>query len=523
MKRNKILLVIYTVTLSSHFFSQWSNVGIGGFTGDTTSYQDLKFHPITGEPHVIIRTVTGQARVWRYTGNQWLTYGANSFGLPDAKQCRLEVINDTLFSAITYAPNNSSRYITLNSLNATGWIGIPGNFGSDVRTFDLTEYQNKPMLAFADNGTNGVPQVITPNNSFSQPWANLPTTGLSDSARSIDLEVVNNEVYISYSRDTGNMRTIEVFKFDFQTSRWSRIGALDEIFVGGNIKKVDLAINPITNQPYIAFNTTPVTANDPTYCKYFDGNSWVDVGPSPVSLNVENPSLIFHPKTFEVYIAGEQTASAQRSILLRYATKGNTWRTVSESTMIGISAGYVSADFHPLTGEPYIAFQAGGNNQKTSVISFNCGSLQGDTITVGMNLSIDNINYENYQWFKDNEPLENTNDDTLMPSGQGDYHCVMIGINGCYTYSDTLTLSTTNVLNHNLQSRLNIYPNPSIDGVFRLKANDNIKNKQGQIYNSIGVEIKEIIINNGVIDLTAFNSGVYLLRVDNQVYKLIKN
>lgn len=89
------------------------------------------------------------------------------------------------------------------------------------------------------------------------------------------------------------------------------------------------------------------------------------------------------------------------------------------------------------------------------------------------------------------------------------------------SYSRTgVTDNTTNIADNKIINDILVYPNPSSDFIYINKNNEAI-NSEKLIYNSIGKVVYRGSEN--IIILSHLASGVYILRVENQIIKIIKN
>mgnify|MGYP000082505637 CR=1 FL=1 len=98
-------------------------------------------------------------------------------------------------------------------------------------------------------------------------------------------------------------------------------------------------------------------------------------------------------------------------------------------------------------------------------------------------------------------------------SGLNYYRLRQVDFDGNYEFSNITEVKSE-------LTRLSIYPNPVQEQL-------NIKNYTGtiRIFNAIGIQVKEIIINHQIeIDISAFSNGFYYLVEENgTTYKIIKN
>ena len=89
------------------------------------------------------------------------------------------------------------------------------------------------------------------------------------------------------------------------------------------------------------------------------------------------------------------------------------------------------------------------------------------------------------------------------------------------SYSRTgVTDNATNIADNKIIKDILVYPNPSSDFIYISKNNEAI-NSEKFIYNSIGKVVYRGSEN--IISLSHLASGIYILRVENQIIKIIKN
>lgn len=158
------------------------------------------------------------------------------------------------------------------------------------------------------------------------------------------------------------------------------------------------------------------------------------------------------------------------------------------------------------------------------VINFLLDSLN-LTVNQNSNTLTSNDTSATYQW------IDCSNGDTLITgetnqvfiaTSNGDYG-VIISKHGCTDTSACVTVATT-FLNEKNEQSIRVYPNPS-NGIYQLSGINT--NTDVAVLNAVGQIIyQESITGNIAINLSRFNNGVYLLKINQQHYtktiKLVK-
>jgi hypothetical protein len=148
-----------------------------------------------------------------------------------------------------------------------------------------------------------------------------------------------------------------------------------------------------------------------------------------------------------------------------------------------------------------------------------------NTVTLSGNiLSADEIGAK-YQWLNcdhGNAPIFGKTSKTFTPNTIGNYAVEITKDDGCSATSSCIFISTVLGIHENTNSKINIYPNPSM-GKFTIVAESIGKNYS--VTDNIGRVVHQGTIDNAqtIIDLSNNHNGFYTLIVENgYVYKLIK-
>jgi len=120
-----------------------------------------------------------------------------------------------------------------------------------------------------------------------------------------------------------------------------------------------------------------------------------------------------------------------------------------------------------------------------------------------------------YQWYLNGNAISAANGITHVVSTAGDYTVEVIFSSGCPTVSAPFTYNGSSVNISENNKNFNVYPNPT-NGLVTLSEFCTV-----EIYSIEGKRIN-LFTNINSIDLGNYNSGVYLLKIENSFIKIIK-
>lgn len=160
----------------------------------------------------------------------------------------------------------------------------------------------------------------------------------------------------------------------------------------------------------------------------------------------------------------------------------------------------------------------------------NDGCPSSDTVTVSENIvNVPVINENNgvltsseagtsYQWFIDGNPIPSSDMQSINITQDGDYTVMVTYSNGCSEISSPYNVSLTGVLDY-ISEGFNIYPNPASNQI-KIVGN-NINLKELIIYNYSGQQVLEFTRNGNFVDISKLSKGVYFIRIEDKVKKLV--
>jgi hypothetical protein len=127
-----------------------------------------------------------------------------------------------------------------------------------------------------------------------------------------------------------------------------------------------------------------------------------------------------------------------------------------------------------------------------------------------------------YQWINCATGVEiwNATNQSFTPIYTGSY-AVIVFQNGCYDTSICYTYNNAELLDQADFKSINVYPNPS-NGIFTLEAEELIGQPIG-IFDINGRLITEMNISNNktLIDLSGNQRGVYFIRIEDEMIRII--
>ncbi|MCP4123911.1 MAG: T9SS type A sorting domain-containing protein [Bacteroidetes bacterium] len=135
----------------------------------------------------------------------------------------------------------------------------------------------------------------------------------------------------------------------------------------------------------------------------------------------------------------------------------------------------------------------------------------------GLELTASGDDIFSYQWFDVAGVIHGATESVFTVENTGDYFVEVVDLNGCYAFSDTVSVVATALPDHSLASRISVYPNP-------VSASENLivkmpydQNVQYVIYDITGHPVESDILSQATsaIELSSFKSGVYLLEFTN--------
>ncbi len=432
-------------------------------------------------------------------GYSWINLGDEGFTAGTAEYISFD-FSPSGEPFIAYRDSANLYKASVMKFDGTNWVyvGAPG-FTPGVAMYISLAFDpanEEPCVAFNDFANAG---KATVKEFDGINWVNIGNEGFSDGYAvftCLEFDPVDMKPYVAYI-DLDHEQKPAVKKFD--GINWINIGNTG--FSAGMTESLNLAFSQ-TNEPYVAF-VDYAYSYKVTVMKY-NGIEWVNIGipgfsPSPAM----EVSLAFDPtdgKPCVVY--ANRVDNSRKLSMMKF--NGTTWQFKGNENFSGGLSLSPSLAFSPCDGSPYIAFSevSVNNNNKSTVMRYD-GNTWG---------------YVGISGFSSGESFWNK----LAFSSSGQPYVAFED----YGYEKKATVmyfdAPVDIIKEKLL-KCSVYPNPSetfltIDLIQTpgSKTTIEIIDVNGNMVFNTTIQI-----NNAVIDLRDYPSGVYFLRITN--YDLVSH
>ena len=344
---------------------------------------------------------------------------------------------------------------------------------------------NNIFIAFTDTNFQNLSIIKFDGSSWSYVAQNIA----DDEARELELDKDSNDnIYIAY-KDSFNGNKATVKKYDFINNIIIDVGV--EGFTAADIFRLNLDINPLTNEPYVIYINNQ---NQKVYVNKFDGVIWNQVGNyvtgSASKLDISfssNGELI--ASTTEGSLAGPQSYA--------YVFDNGNWN----STAIASSSAPMLKSESDNNGNIYFAISDRVANDPYGInfIKYSNGNFENlEKIDTG-------THFEFY--------LEMSFDNNNVPYVT--YKPLIIGNSHIKKFTTQLDI------NDFIINNIEVFPNPTSNYITINKLSSP---RSYAIYDISGKLVSSgELSNNEKIDLTSLRKGIYFLKLKNRKsIKIIK-
>jgi hypothetical protein len=147
---------------------------------------------------------------------------------------------------------------------------------------------------------------------------------------------------------------------------WKDVGTAG--FSSAEADYISLAFSPY-GEPYVAYSDLGNYNQGAATVMMFNGTEWVNVGNAGFSAGeVWYTSLAFSPSG-QPYVAYEDGGNSFKATVMRF--NGTNWVNVGNAGFSAGEAAWTSLAFSPADEQPYVAFEDYGNSLKATVMRFN--------------------------------------------------------------------------------------------------------------------------------------------------------
>jgi hypothetical protein len=358
MKKNYTSYLIILLSLSMYSQS-WNYVENAGLSKSTANYLSFDIDNQSGDLFLAYQDLNfdGKLSLIKYTqqNSAWdETPLISEYSVGYANFIDLQIGNDGLVNLSfvdagvgdalkIVSQTNSDTFYTRGTNGGGGYIG-----GYGINTIIKKDIDNKIYIISYANGI----QFISNSNSTTNIVPNINITALS-------FDFIYGTGYTAYSNldDAG--------KIDIQKLNSTEITQTYDNVSDGLSNYIDLVINPLTLEPYVAFQD--LANNGKVTVKKLNGDTWELVGKAAFTDGLSNYVDLAFDSSGNPFVAFQDVSFSNKLSVMAF--DGNSWNYVGNRGVSNGSASYCSIKLNS-DGEIFVAFKDGSVNNKASVISY---------------------------------------------------------------------------------------------------------------------------------------------------------
>lgn len=319
----------------------WDYLGGPNVSSTTAIYTNLAFDA-SNNAYVSCTTIPQQrGELIKYNGSSWSVLGqmyvAPNQSIPNqyARFNGIAINSATQEPYMMYTQNNATPLLGMKDFGVVKWTGtqfkntngtsitssINFNTGGYYATFNYDPF-GTPYVVYTDsvNGNRCSVKKFDGTN-----WVQVGNAGFSTydvEFNSIDFDA-SGTPYVAFREQTSSPSVMK-----FNGTAWVYVGA-PMFYVAANGVYTSMAVNPVTNEPYIFFNDATVASRGT--CMRFDGSNWVNVGtPGFTAGGVGWTTIKFNP-TGTPYVAYPDNAYASKLAMMKF--NGTSWVAIGSGAI----------------------------------------------------------------------------------------------------------------------------------------------------------------------------------------------
>lgn len=368
-----LLLIFSTISYSQ----SWDYLGNAGFSEDTANYLSLAIDSQSQEVYVAYQDIScdGNLSITKHqeVSNIWgqdvndntpLLLCSGTTGYANLVDLNIDDSGEIYLTVSDGGYNDNLRLIA--SHPSTNWQNtiLSGTGGSSINTSIKKDYDNARYFVFYNGRVKfrreTVEAVITPEINIT----------------SLSFDFKYGTGYVAYSNlSDGGMIDIQKVDTNDTVETYENIS-------NGLSNYIDLVINPLTLQPYIAYQD--IANSGKLTVKKLNGTNWELVGEQAFSDGLVNYVDLAFDVNGVPYVAFQDVGLSSKLSVMTF--DGTSWSYVGERGVSQASASYCSIKLNS-DGEIFVAFKDGSVGNKASVLRY------------GSPLSLDENNIVDYGLF----------------------------------------------------------------------------------------------------------------------------
>ncbi|KAB1065036.1 T9SS type A sorting domain-containing protein [Salibacter halophilus] len=514
----------------------WSQKGsdINGIQSNDKFGQDVDIN-FDGSKIVVGALGPGEMRVFEWSNNSWGQLGGSISASSSGGQFGRSVsMNRSGTIVASGAPTNSNGEVGVFEWNGSSWaqkgVFLNGDnygdrFGYGVSLAKNGDYLSVGAFSFDGNGSESGQLKVFKWDNPSSSWIESASFVGSNSGDRFGFNcaisgdgkrVVAGATY----NDTPGSNSGQAIVYEFVCESHDTI----------NISECISYTVPSGDEIYTSSGTYLDTIPNVFGC-----DSLITI-----NLTINNPSIT----TINEFVCDSYTVPSGDET---YTSSGIYLDTISSSVgcdsilIVDLEVGVTSSLLNVTSCDSFTISGSGktyytsGTYHDTIINAFGCDSiitinltidsLDKSVTSVTTSILLSNESNASYQWIdcETMTPIPGETKNLFRPDENGIY-AVALDNGSCVDTSNCFEITQVSFNEYRNSSRIDIYPNPVSDFV-KIKIAGDKPNYKFMISDYTGKRLKDGRFNNGmnILDLSNNAQGVYFLRVEGNIYRVIKN
>jgi hypothetical protein len=540
-------------TVMKYNGSSWVTVGAAGFSANVVDYTTIAIDG-SGTPHVVCRdwANTNKATVLKFDGSSWVTVGTAGFSAGNANYTSI-AIDGSGIPYVVYQDGGNANKATVMKYNGSSWAPVvAAGFSAGIADYTsiAIDGSGTPYVVYKD-GANGTKATVKKFNGNS--WETVGVVGFSlgtANYTSIAIDAAGT-VYTIYTSNTSRASAKTWGKT--ATTATTQTITINAPFKGLFINNCNIIarVKPAGASP-ISGSTTAKVWIETTQPAQFVKRHYEITPATDATTATGSVTIYFTQAEFNDFNAvnavklptGTADASGKANLLIEKfpgtSSDGTGLPNTYTGTPVTINPADANIVWNATRSRWEVSFDVTGfSGFFVKTISgtlplhwLNVSGALNNNKQAVINFKVNETNVANYVVEKTTDNSNWTTVGTLVSKGNGVnnyqftdaaptqgityYRIKQADVDGRFTYSSIIKLSNYQI------SSLNIYPNPVKDQVTISGAKVGSKLLLTDISGKLLQQIT-VTQTSFIVDMSKYNSGVYVLKTDNGItQKIIK-